>query len=720
MAEVTSAEHPDWIWPRADSHIVLSAEGAPEVYKTFVEPGGSFSPGVGSFGVSVWVWLEDEQRLVAPELLPREAIRDRLLGGILPICRSRWRAGALELDLRLAAEPCPDPWHVLDTFCCRVVNRGRQAAPALVLLVLRSLGPAGGPLRSIAYNHEVRGFLLHDAVRLLGERPPFEAGCVSLSEDGVDISILLARGTLPTRPRAFDADGYCGGCLAYQVLLEPGGEWVTGWRLPVLPTEPNLPEEIWQAARRPAAAHLEEVADAWRKRLTPVSLIAPDARFPEAFHASLTHLVMAMAGPEARIAPVCYPLPWVRDGVYIINALDKGGLTDLARGALEALAGEPWSGGFGPEADAPGELLWCIAEHYRLTGDRDWLAGLWDRVVERAEWLVRMRSCDAPLRVPAANVLPRTRLHPEQDLVCGPASDGLIQGRMDWHRPLFWVNAFALAGLRAAAELALALGHNDHADSWGREAEELAKALAGLRFGGNERDYACAIWPTEARSPDDPDTLAAFERFWRQRRWDERGQYHREPRWRYFELAQAHNMLRLGRRQEALMTIEQFLRTQDAPGLYAWAEGDATGDPAGLWRLVRGWWPESKIMPHGWASAEMALLLRDLFVFEEGGALVLGAGVAPTWLDSPEGVGIAGAPTRHGLVSWLLCPSGEARAFTLTIRCEPGPPPQGYRLRLPLPPSASVEVEGAGLREEAGDWPLRTDRHEAVVNILVP
>ena len=47
--------HPDWIWPRSDTHMVVGLPGTMECYKTWVEPGNSLSPGIASFGISIWI-----------------------------------------------------------------------------------------------------------------------------------------------------------------------------------------------------------------------------------------------------------------------------------------------------------------------------------------------------------------------------------------------------------------------------------------------------------------------------------------------------------------------------------------------------------------------------------------------------------------------------------------------------------------------------------------
>jgi len=382
MPDITRATRPEWIWPRADSHIVLGAPGTRDVLKTFVEPGGSFSPGLGTCGVSVWVWLPGEQRLVAPERLPREAIRDRLLGGTLPIQRSRWRAGPFELDLRLGVEPAPDAWQVLNLLSCQVANRSHEPATGRLLLVVRSFGAAGGPVRSLAVTPGRTGLQVNQAAAVVAGQAADQAGCVSLTSDGLDISVPLLKGEFPSGSEANDADGWCGGYLAYDLSVDAGGEWHGSWYLPV-PAASMPPAEVTARTVAPARHRLDWLADQWRQRLHRVELQVPDQRLAEAFHASVAHLLMAFCGDEPRIAPVCYPLPWLRDTVYIVNALDKAGLHRWSRAAMDHLVRHPWSGGFGPEADAPGELLWCLAEHYRYQPDAAWLEHVWPLVRER-------------------------------------------------------------------------------------------------------------------------------------------------------------------------------------------------------------------------------------------------------------------------------------------------------------------------------------------------
>jgi len=96
------------------------------------------------------------------------------------------------------------------------------------------------------------------------------------------------------------------------------------------------------------------------------------------------------------------------------------------------------------------------------------------------------------------------------------------------------------------------------------------------------------------------------------------------------------------------------------------------GDPrfAGLVRRVAelasptGQWPEA-IHPqtlggcmgdgqHGWAAAEWIMMMRNCFVREEEGMLVIGSGILPEWLAGDGELRFGPTPTAWGPVSVSL------------------------------------------------------------------
>jgi hypothetical protein len=58
-------------------------------------------------------------------------------------------------------------------------------------------------------------------------------------------------------------------------------------------------------------------------------------------------------------------------------------------------------------------------------------------------------------------------------------------------------------------------------------------------------------------------------------------------------------------------------------------------------------------MPHTWISSSFIRAVRSLFAFERESddALVLGAGLPPSWIDDPAGVGVERLPTHYGILN---------------------------------------------------------------------
>lgn len=707
-----------WIWPRGDSHVVLSAGtkddlGSPDVLKTYVEPGGACSPGIGGVGLTLWVWLAETRRLVCAERLDRAQIRDRWLGGLLPLLRSRWRAGDLEVDYRLAADSHGDRYATHVTLVARLTNRGERPVTARAWLVARGLGPASGPVHEIAVLDSGRRVVADGRLVLLAGSDADVAGAASPEQDGSEISELLLRGTEPTQPRATDAGGWAGAALGYDLALRPGGVWEMGWDAPVwLPgTEP--PVSLALRCALPAAMRLEALADRWRSQRGALTIDAPDPRYQELVGAALTQVQMAWHGDEPRVGTLDLPLLNPRGGVSVALLLDRCGQHDLARQALRSLYRQPAGGGRGPQADLPGQLLWATAEHVALSSDASLLDTDWDGLAALAELLVTARSTDTAIHHAAPFLDDDARLDPTAEQFCGPARHGLIQGRALGDRPVYWVNAWALAGLRAAAELGDHCGDDERAAAWRAAAADLARVLNGPRaaFGRHALDFACALWPCDARHMDDIATREEFDRRWFAK-WIRGSTYQRADRDRWLEVLEAHNQLRLGHADRALLTVEKFLAHQDAPGLYAWAEHRGPDSGADLWARLHSRWPaheqqRGQALPAVQVAASLALLVRDLFAWEDDDELILGAGIDAQWVAGcdEEGLGVEALPTRWGPLSWRLRAIGPGR-LSLQIRCGRGGPPGGYRLRLPLGPQALVEIEGVGLRDEGGSWLL--------------
>jgi len=673
------AAHPEWIAPRSDLRVFLGEPGAPEATKTTVEPGNAFSPGMRTFGVTWWLRFPAGDTFFAPETAPLDALRWRYEAGYLPLIHCDVDVESLAVRHSLFQDGTAGEQS--EAVCGRLhlTNTGRDSVSVQVILALRSLGPAGGPVPALAVGADGASLKAGDGDTplLAVDRAPTAIGC------GVGDPTPWARaGMAPPARSVADPDGWCFGLLRYNVTLPPGETWCVHIDCPQQ-TYGNLRDELPSTAV-PAPARYDTRAtahlDQWRARLGAIGLDVPECAFHDAFMAGLGHMLTAMVGDQARIAPLTYPLPWLRDSAYIIRCLDLAGLHDVARAATEYCARNDFFGGFGAEGDAPGQGIWVLVEHYRLTGDAAWLASVYPAIRRKCAWIARMRRTDRPLQVAVDTpVLSFTHAERAAGVICLAARDGVIMGAMDHGvaHAVGWVNHWALCGLRAATDAARVLGQEDDAAAYDAERAALWAALQAFAdatpaFFTQERTVNSLLWPTLAWAAAPDRARQGFDAWWLDNRGHEDG-YQPEPYWLYFEFAQAHNALLFGERERAWQVVEYRLRHQDLPGLYGWREGgDGVGTENALHGVtlidqLRGCQRVDSITPHGWSQAELWLLQRALLVEEWGEGLLLFAGVPAHWLEPSARVAFHAFPTRYGCVSAELQVDADGRGATIVV-----------------------------------------------------
>jgi hypothetical protein len=129
-------------------------------------------------------------------------------------------------------------------------------------------------------------------------------------------------------------------------------------------------------------------------------------------------------------------------------------------------------------------------------------------------------------------------------------------------------------------------------------------------------------------------------------------------------------------------------------------------DTVGRLATSTGQWPEA-IHPHtgggcmgdgqhSWASAEWALMVRNLFVREENDRLVLGSGLLPRWLEKREPMSFGPTLTPFGPVSLRVEPDAPDR-FRVVLEAD-------WRGE---PPSVEVRIPGYSRTSEEADRQVR-------------
>lgn len=601
---------------RGKTHLFLGDPLSAGLDKTVVEPGNAFSPGVWTLGVSLAVRAGDT--LIAPECadLPLAFEND-----LPPVTVSEYGENGAHVRSELCHVGNPEGFGA-DFFRAHVTGADDAA------LVIRDIGPAGGPITALTYDAPHNALIVENGPTFHFETP-------------VRVEILPADAQHDSPCALVHFEGAVSVCVSHGY---------NGRAFPV-------PEQ--KGLVLPVAEGFAAARKRWQDAL-PGRVYAPDTRIETTWQQTAFHMLSAMERGLPRISVANYPIFWIRDGIIVLRALDLMGRADLARMGCEALVPLIFSGGFGSEADTPGEGLWSLGQHALLHRDAAWAKKILPAMEERVEWIERMLTAEAPVYRPADMRTVFAHWKINSDLLCMPHKGNHIHGRMDWHYPDFYINCWACTGLYTAAQTAQLAGDTEKAAAWRAMAERLDAAIVTelLPDFGNERDSCVAPYPCLVPGGD-ADTLRGYFNAWYdKKRLTPEGERSREPLWTYFEAAQIHNAFLLGERERAWKCLDGFLSDEHWHGMSIYTEsswGKTEMLPFGRHQNARGWLQkgaDGANMPHNWTSSEAFLLLRDLFVTEEGDHLALFKGVPRSWIFPGARFGVSQLPTALGTVSF--------------------------------------------------------------------
>jgi len=264
------------------------------------------------------------------------------------------------------------------------------------------------------------------------------------------------------------------GEVFYEAELAPGGSSGLVIKLPYIALETNY--EIAQLEGKDFDRERHEVSEFWRKRIDEgAGIITPEQDVNDFYRAHLTHILINddfEVGSDrivGRVSSFHYG-NFTNESCMQIADLDRRGYHDLARRHLEtylhyqgtaALPGnfESTDGVFygsgGYEAGGYNFhhpwALWCLAHHYHMTGDGDWLLKIAPKLVAGCDWIVTERRATK-----------RTDACGHRVLEYGFMPAGALEDVQDY---FYWLgtNGFMYWGLNAAAQALCEVGHPDGA-----------------------------------------------------------------------------------------------------------------------------------------------------------------------------------------------------------------------------------------------------------------
>lgn len=259
--------------------------------------------------------------------------------------------------------------------------------------------------------------------------------------------------------------------------------------LAVGPTEHEATRLLDEARKRPFQTSVDETNAYWGEWIGRADLSGiTDVLVRNVIKRGLITIKMSQSKETGGIvASPCrqtaYNYCWPRDTWPIVLSLDRLGYTDEAQRAIEFFktSQQPdghwtinsWCNGsatvddsFGVEATAI--MVITPYEHYRYTGDMEWLGSMWPMMRGAADWLSKNRD-------PITHVQQRSS---EGDYFL-PVCQSILGA------------ACSCRALRVASEVARLLGYDDPAiRSWNTRADEIERSIDPVFWLGTENRYA--------------------------------------------------------------------------------------------------------------------------------------------------------------------------------------------------------------------------------------
>ncbi|MEO7425991.1 MAG: hypothetical protein ABI036_12445, partial [Fibrobacteria bacterium] len=390
----------------------------------------------------------------------------------------------------------------------------------------------------------------------------------------------------------------------------------------------------------------------WQPALAEiVPMRIPDEQFDFLYRAAVRTLLLHSPG-EVFPGPYTYKRFWFRDAAFILNAMLAVGMTDRVERALDLFPSRQTMGGYflsqEGEWDSNGEALWIMRRWCETMGCKP-KPGWMDPIAKAAEWVLRKRIKES-----------------KEPRVKGLFPAGFSAEHLGPNDYYYWDDFWGVAGLLSAAWLLERAGSPAHAGLVAKAKEQAADFLTAIEdtlaaahrsqhlagaipasplrrmdsgaIGSIVAGFPLSLWPG-----DDTRLLATLE----------------------FLLAKCmyqgtffQDMIHSG--MNAYLTLhmaQSLLRAGDARFFDLIRATAAVASPTGQW-------PEA-IHPHTlggcmgdgqhvWAAAEWVMMMRNLFLREEGRTLILASGIPDEWLVPGTELSFGPGPTLFGLVTVLI------------------------------------------------------------------
>ena len=406
----------------------------------------------------------------------------------------------------------------------------------------------------------------------------------------------------------------------------------------------------------------------WSKLVETWQIDLPNKKLVNVLKSNLAYLAINADGPATQPGSRNYNSSWIRDGSVSATAMMRFGMfeqgldylnwfTDLIKDdgfvpfLVDTETGQmEWFATSWHEHDSFGQYVYLVRQATELTNDYKMAMHCWPKVMaamRHMEQLINQRMTDEYKGTVYEGILPESNSH-----------EGYFPAKHS-----YWDDFFAIKGIQDAKALAIRLGYSNDAEWLASFETHFRQSLLTSIDRVRKRDNldllpGCAEMgdfdPTSSSVgimiADERDTLPqdaiknSYDRYVNEIRHRISMPVGTRPTYTPYEVRNISALVKLGRREDAVMLVDYFLDDAVRPSGWNHMAEVVHGDlrtPSYIGD-----------MPHTWVGAGFINAIRDMLVYEERDALVLAAAVPNEWIE--EGVSVENIQTWWGPVSYEL------------------------------------------------------------------
>ncbi|MBU4386240.1 MAG: hypothetical protein KKH73_04515, partial [Actinobacteria bacterium] len=433
-----------------------------------VDPRGLVTP--WPFGPSVDVWVLNGNKLYCPSDI--DGVSQRLIDD-LPLVETAFDACELRCTLTTFVAPL-DGMPVL--LCvARLANDTDEALKVSLVISARPYNNESiRAVNDLSYDPASRTFNADGSTLLYVAAEPdrvplsdYAHGDVAL-QLGKSAGERLPDGTL----NVHEPIGLATGAAVFDREIGPGSSASVCFACPLSAgVHPELDKMLpVNDAPGIVLGKLDEQRERWADIASGGTRVTfPEERYQKAFDVNKAFLLLMYDGQSITPGVSTYHMMWFRDAAYLVPALERLGHPEMARRILLTYPDRQTREGFfrshNGEWDSCGQAMWTLVNHYRMTGDADFLRDVYPSLMKGARWIDSMRRTDLPTDDPRHGLLP----------------EGISAEHFGISDCYYWDDLWSVGGLRAVALAARDLGFTKDA--------RYAGSLAGEIWGDLEASW---------------------------------------------------------------------------------------------------------------------------------------------------------------------------------------------------------------------------------------